>query len=129
MVGALAFVVMPIARNQQHEVAQICVTIRRCAYGKRLRKNLPTVIDVEGIGYLQARARTYERVQIAHRPALFPYKRVQRIGAVGTRAHHLASGVDGSAAAACVARHGSEILDPSMSPNDSIMDARCQKIR
>ena len=58
MVGALAFVVMPIAWNQQHEVAQILVVIRRCSYRKRLRKNLSTVIDVEGIGYLQARARS-----------------------------------------------------------------------
>ena len=57
MVGALAFVVMPVAWNQQHEVTQICVIIRRCADRKRLRKNLSTVVDVEGIGYLQARAR------------------------------------------------------------------------
>ncbi len=119
----------PIARNQQNKVAQIWVIIRRRAYRKRLRKNLSTVIDIEGIGYLQAGAWSDELVQIAHRPALFPHEGVQEIGAVRTSAHYLAPGVDGSAATACIARQGSQIVNAPVSPDDSIMDIRRGKVR
>ena len=82
VVGALAFVFIPVARNQKHQVAQVFVVIWSSPNRKRLGKNLSPVVDVEGIRYLQARARTYELVQIAHRPSLFPDKRMQKIHAV-----------------------------------------------
>jgi hypothetical protein len=54
MVGALAFVVVPVAWNQQNKVAEVCVIVRRGAYRKRLGENLSSIVDIESITYLQA---------------------------------------------------------------------------
>jgi hypothetical protein len=128
MVRAVAVVVLVSAWNQQNEVAEIYVVIRCSAYRKRLRKNLSPVVDVDGVRYLQARSRTYELVQIAHRPALLPHEGVQEIAAVRTTAHDLTPGVDGSTPTAGLAGQRSEIVNVPVSPDNSIMNVGCGKV-
>src|ERR1700760_357207 len=128
MVAAGAVVALFFAWNEQDEVAEVGVVIRCCSYWKRLGENLTAVVDVDGVGQLQAGAWSDELVQVAHRATFLPDEGVQEIAAVRTTAHHLAPGVDGSPAAACIARQRTKFVDAPVSPDASIMNVLCRKI-
>jgi hypothetical protein len=52
--GAPAVTVVSFAWHQKHEMTEVFVIIRRCSYRKRFGEDLSTIVDVEGVGYLQA---------------------------------------------------------------------------
>jgi hypothetical protein len=54
MVRAVAFMFFRFAWNQQHDVAEVCVVIRLGANWKRFGENFTAVVDVDGVGQLQA---------------------------------------------------------------------------
>jgi hypothetical protein len=76
MVGALAFVVVLVAWNQQNKVAEVCLIVGCGAQWKRPSENFSTVVDVKGFSELKARTGTNEPVQIAHGAAFLPYESV-----------------------------------------------------
>src|SRR6185369_6476259 len=89
------------ARNQEDHVAEIFVVDWRDAFGNGLRQNFPTVIDVEGICKLQARAWGNDTVQVNHPCALLPHECVEKgVAAIRGSADNLAPRIDCSASAA-----------------------------
>src|SRR5262245_8485492 len=102
--------------NEQNDMAEIFVVDRRDAERDRLRENLSSIIDVEGVGELQSGTRRNESVQVEHGTTLFPDECVQEIVAIGRATDNLPPGVDRPATAAGIVSHRSKIQDAAVPP-------------
>jgi hypothetical protein len=86
-----------------------------------LGKDFPTIIDVERIGQLIARAWRNEGVQVEHGSAFLPHECVQEVAAIRRPANDLTAGIQATAAAARITGHSAEIVDLTVPPENGIV--------